>query len=70
MNTCLPICWVCSDKNYMKKIMFIDGTAVPYASIGVVNGMTDSVLDIKSNYKATSNSFLMLLAGKDKLVDN
>jgi hypothetical protein len=70
MNTCLPVAWVCSDKAYMKRLMFMDGTVVPFASVAVVNGMANSIMDIKSNYKATSNSFLMILAGKDKLVDN
>jgi hypothetical protein len=50
--------------------MKLDGLAVPFASVAVINSMGASILDIKSNYKATSNSFLMILAGKDKLVDN
>lgn len=70
MNTCLPIAWVCSDKNYFKKLMTVDGTSVPFASAAVVKGMADAINDIKSNHKATSHSFLMILAGKDKLVDN
>ena len=70
MNTELPIHWVCSDKEYFRKIQFIDGTAVPFASANVIQGMNNAIMDIKANYKATNFSFLMILAGKDKLVDN
>ena len=70
LNTGLPISWVCTDKQYFRKIMFIDGQAVPFASANAIKSMDDAIMDIKHNYKATSNSFLMILAGKDKLVDN
>jgi hypothetical protein len=50
--------------------MAFDGTAIPVASIKVIKGMNDAILDIHANYKETSHSFLMVLAGKDKMVDN
>ena len=50
--------------------MVIDGTAVPFGSSNVFKSMGDCQLDVRSNYKATNHSFLMMIAGKDKLVDN
>ena len=50
--------------------MVIDGQAVPFVSANLCKSMDDAIMDIKHNYKATSHSFLMILAGKDKLVDN
>jgi hypothetical protein len=43
---------------------------VPIASAKVFKSMNDAILDIRSNYKTTSHSFLMILGGKDRIVDN
>ena len=70
LNSGLPISWVCTDKQYFKKIMVIDGQAVPFLTANQCKSMDEAIIDIRNNYKATSHSFLMILAGKDKLVDN
>jgi len=69
-NTGLPIHWVCSDKVYFDKILALDGCANPFASPGVILGMENAMTDIRNNPKAHDLPFCMLLAGKDKLVDN
>lgn len=62
--------WVCHDKNYWRKLNFIDGTALPIVSGGICDGMADAVGDTVAFAHKHTLPTLVLTAGKDKIVDN
>jgi hypothetical protein len=66
----IPAHWLTHDLEYIRRTIVLDATAIPTITLRVCKGWRDAILDIADNYKSMSHSFLMILAGKDKLVDN
>lgn len=69
-NPVLQAHWVCHDKKYWKRLNELDGTQAPFVNARMVTSMGDSIRDIKDNAHKHEVPVLIMLAGKDKIVDN
>lgn len=70
INPILQGHWLSHDKAYWARLMNIDGTVAPIVSGGIVYSMLTSVKDVQDNTKTMKLPYLLLLAGKDKIIDN
>lgn len=71
INPGLNIQWLTHCKDYWQQICAnLDGRTNTLNSAAINRSFVHAIDDIRANHKATSHSFLLLLAGKDYIVDN
>ncbi len=62
--------WLSHDKNYWRKVNYFDGTAIPLVSSDIIQGFDDSIKDIAENRHKHTLPVLVMMGGKDKIIDN
>jgi len=62
--------WGTHNKNYFRSLMCTDASSSPVLSPGNLVGCMQAMDDVAHQAKAHKYSFLMMTAGKDKLVEN
>mmetsp|Transcript_16955 Transcript_16955/g.26113 ORF Transcript_16955/g.26113 Transcript_16955/m.26113 type:complete len:212 (-) Transcript_16955:405-1040(-) len=71
LNSLVNIHWITHSKYYWVHLLSeFDGKGIAITSPGILAAWIDAIHDIEANYDAHQLPFLIVIGGKDKVVDN